>query len=382
MRWLPRSKAVENAVVARQMRGFFKGLPTGTRACPRQVAEAYGAHLFHRRRRRLVEEKRFAASRFHVGIGVGSEDFARLTKRAVLVSDTLLLSHNGKGAAHRISRLSRHDAWLPQTEEEERSLVLPMGSSTEEHLHMLCPDLDGLGDWLLRAEPLMRAGSAWYLPTYSVSEERDFHGPAGDPNDYPADHVYGSRPVVHSGVPRLLDFVATGRRVVAQSDTPAVTSRIVLPVIEDLELPFLEGIPLETFGAITVGEFDAYRAFRSRLRMEVAGIDTALGAEEVQRALTLIGLRIEDEVRGMRAQLNQVRRKRAVAVTGAVVGTVSASLVAVYGPALQPALAAVAGGAAGGLWGAFQAGADNSPRALRENAWYYVWTLSRAASVA
>jgi hypothetical protein len=80
----------------------------------------------------------------------------------------------------------------------------------------------------------------------------------------------------------------------------------------------------------------------------------------------------------MQAQMNQVRRKRAVAVTGAVVGTVSAGLVAVYGPALQSALTAVIGGAAGGLWGAFQAGADNSPRTLREDACHYVWTLSRA----
>ncbi|MFJ2008329.1 hypothetical protein [Streptomyces chartreusis] len=65
-------------------------------------------------------------------------------------------------------------------------------------------------------------------------------------------------------------------------------------------------------------------------------------------------------------------------MTGAVVGTVSASLVAVYCPALQSALTAVIGGAAGGLWGAFQAGADNSPRTLRDNAWYYVWTLSQS----
>ncbi|NEA68686.1 hypothetical protein [Streptomyces sp. SID12488] len=148
-----------------------------------------------------------------------------------------------------------------------------------------------------------------------------------------------------------------------------MTSQLVIPVIEELELPFLEGVSLETFSAVTVGEFDSYRAFRGWLRMEMANIDTALNTEEIQKQLMICGLRIQDEVRGMQSQMNQVRRKRAVAGTGAVVGTVSASLVAVYGPALQSALTAVIGGAAGGLWSAFQAGADDSPRALRENAW-------------
>ncbi|MGW6568472.1 hypothetical protein [Streptomyces sp. NPDC054975] len=377
MRWLSRAAAVENAVVAGQMRSFFRGLSAETRKDPRLVAAAYGKHLFHRRRRRLVDEKRFAASRFHVGIGVGADDFSDLTKRAVLVSDTLLLSHNGAGDRHHVRQLSQRSSYIPQTEEEERSLVLPTGSDTTEDLWMHCPDPDQLGRWLLQTEPLLRTGCAWYLPTYSVSGHTTRYGYVGDP----IDPVYEghSDPVTHSHVPSLLNFAARGRRVVAQSHTPASVSRLVVPVVEELELPFLEGVSLDTFSEITVGEFDSYRAFRDLLRMETAGIDSALDADERQLELMKIGLRIQDGVRGMQSQMNQVRRKRAVAVTGAVVGTVTASLVAVYGPALQSALTAVVGGAAGGLWGAFQAGADNSPRTLRENAWYYVWTLSRAA---
>ncbi|MEU4272291.1 hypothetical protein [Streptomyces sp. NPDC026092] len=377
MRWLRRAAAVENAVVAGQMRSFFKGLSAETRKNPRLVAQAYGEHLFHRRRRTLVDEKRFAASRFHVGIGVGADDFAHLTKRAVLVTDTLLLSHNGAGRSHHVRQLSNRGSYIPRTEEEDRMGILPSGHSTTEDLRMLCPDLDRLGSWLLQTEPLLRAGCAWYLPTYSVSRLTTSHGYGGEP----IDPVYESHdgPVTHSDIPGLLDFAATGRRVVAQSHTPAAVSRLVIPVIEELELPFIDGISLETFSEITVGEFDSYRANRGWLRMELANLDGALDAEQRAVEVMKIGLRMADGVRGMQAQMNQVRRKRAVSVTGAVVGTVTASLVAVYGPALQSALTAVVGGAAGGLWGAFQAGADNSPRTLRENSWYYVWTLSRAA---
>ncbi|MFG2640866.1 hypothetical protein ACGFYP_07845 [Streptomyces sp. NPDC048370] len=375
--WWRTRGAVENAVVAAQMRTFFKGLSAETRKAPRLVAREYGKHLFHRRRGRLVDEKRFAASRFHVGIGVGADDFADLTKRAVLVSDTLLLSHNGAGDRHHVRELANRGSYIPRTEEEDRSGVLPTGSSTTEDLYMHCPDPDRLGRWLLQTEPLLRAGCAWYLPTYSVSRHTTHHGYGGEPID-PVYETH-SGPSTDSDVPSLLDFAATGRRVVAQSHTPAVLSQLVIPVIEELELPFIDGVSLEEFSRITVGEFDSYRAHRGWLRMELAGLDSALDAEGQQKELLKIGLRMQDGVRGMQAQMNQVRRKRAVAVTGAVVGTVTASLVAVYGPALQSALTAVVGGAAGGLWGAFQAGADNSPRTLRENAWYYVWTLSRAA---
>ena len=73
----------------------------------------------------------------------------------------------------------------------------------------------------------------------------------------------------------------------------------------------------------------------------------------------------------------QIRRKRAVGITGAVLSSVGAMLVAVYGPALQQAIAAL--GASGGLWGIIHSATVNSPRALKEDKWYYVWALSRKA---
>lgn len=76
--------------------------------------------------------------------------------------------------------------------------------------------------------------------------------------------------------------------------------------------------------------------------------------------------------------MNMARRKRAVAVTGAGIGSVSAVLVAVYGPVFQEALAAV--GASGGLWGVLHAATDNGVRDLRENKWYYVWALAQKSN--
>ncbi|WP_393098196.1 hypothetical protein [Streptomyces sp. LN325] len=366
-----RDKAVENTLVSKQMQSFFRSLPAELREQPHRVAEAYGAHLFHRRRRELVNQKRLAGSPFHVGIAVGPADFDRLTQRAVIVSDTLLLSHNGHGARHEIATLSdrREDAPAP-----DDPSWLRVGRRTREVLHIHCPDLDGLGKWLLDTEPLLRSGLAWYLPSYSMRRDINYMGMGPMGSDE-------ALPTVYSDVPGVLDFLSAGRRAVAQSDTSPIKSQFVIPVIEHLDLPFLEGLSMRDFSKITVEEFDSYRALRSWLRQELLNVDAAMSAIEIERELIKVSHRIQDGIRGVRSQMRQTRRKRAVAVTGAVVGTVSASLIAIYGPALQSALTAIAGGATGGLWSTVEARVSNSSRALRDDPWYFVWRLSRSATI-
>ncbi|MEV5599707.1 hypothetical protein [Streptomyces sp. NPDC052496] len=370
------AKAVENAVVAQQMRSFYEALPATDRRDPKRVAQAYGRHLFHERRRALVAEKRLAGCRFHVGIGVGATGFEQLTQRAVLISDTLLLSHNGQGPRHRIRTLDRRgllsSADFPYDDGGPGSPGPPAeysgGTVDTETLHMHCPDLDHLGRWLLQAEPLLRAGCAWYLPTYSVARGTEYYYPDG---------TVSSPPAAHARVPSLLDFLRDGRRVVAQSDTPAVVCRVVRPVVEDLELPYLRGLPLDVFSAVTVQEFGSYRRHRSWLREQLNDLDDALNATQSERELTRIGERIRDGMYGMEARTREVRRNRAVAASGATLATVGASLLAVHGPSLLQVVSAVLGGAASsGLWAGLQAVAERGK--VRDDPWYYVWVLSRA----
>jgi hypothetical protein len=77
--------------------------------------------------------------------------------------------------------------------------------------------------------------------------------------------------------------------------------------------------------------------------------------------------------------MKTAQRKRAVGVTGAVIGSVGAILVAVYGPALTAAVAAI--GASGGVWGIIHAATESSTRALREDKWYYVWALAKESKI-
>ncbi|MGI5412703.1 hypothetical protein ACQEV9_38600 [Streptomyces chartreusis] len=165
-------------------------------------------------------------------------------------------------------------------------------------------------------------------------------------------------------MPSALNFLAqSGRAGSVSTGHPvhALKSDVVRPVLH-MELPCLEGVGMADFSRITVDHAAACKAFQRSIRYEYLSIDSALGAVESERELIKIAHRIEDEARGIHSQLNAVRRKRAVAVSGVVIGTIGASLVAVYGPAFQSAAAVLGAAGAGGIWGIIQSATDNSPR--------------------
>lgn len=374
------SRVPGNALIARHMRAFFDPLPDHVRASPERIAEAYGKHLFHPRRRELVAEKKLARSPFHVGIGLAHSDFADITKRAALVSDTLLLSHNGIGPAHRVRALSRNYTEHPlgtRLASDQSGVAGTRGTmriEQREYLTMHCPDLGKLGSWLIDAEPLLKAGLAWYLPAYAVSRQREISR-SGSLND-------GPEPESSANVPSALDFLVQTGRAVTESDVSPphpIKSQVVRPVLA-IDLPFLDGVGMADFSEITVQEFPAYTAFRSFLRQELLAVDTALNAVDSEREMVKIAHGIEDELRGIRSQMTAMRRKRAVAVSGAVIGAVGASSSPCTGLGFFQTAATVMGVAgAGGIWGIIQSAADNSPRALRDSPWYYIWVLTRGS---
>jgi hypothetical protein len=73
--------------------------------------------------------------------------------------------------------------------------------------------------------------------------------------------------------------------------------------------------------------------------------------------------------------MERVKRKRNISLSAATIGSASAILTAVYGPALSSAIGVI--GAGGGLWSFITAAAENRTASLREDKWYYVWCLAR-----
>ncbi|GAB3932519.1 hypothetical protein GCM10029976_038590 [Kribbella albertanoniae] len=368
-----RHRVVQDVVVANLMERFFlanKGLVQAGWGVD-EVAVRYGEFLWNGESKSLVQEKVLSRSRFYVGLSTG-EDFSELTKRAALISDTLLLSHDWAGDFRELGVPQRLRGGTLQRRQENpmgglMGVVGDMldGHDIEQRRHqtatygMHCPDMTALGQWILDAEPLLKAGLAWYLPSYSTGKLATVDGKRLISG--PSEQV------------KAIDYLVRDGRAVDASGAEPIKSRLIRPVLQT-ELPFLTGVGLRDFSKITVNEFAAYSAFRDFLRISLLELDESLNATQSERELVRLGLAINDQVRAARAEMMRVRRKRAVAASGATIGSVAAILVAVYGPALEAAIAAL--GVSGGVWGVINAATEYSPRALRENKWYYVWALA------
>jgi len=375
-RMFRRTQVVQDEVIARHMRRFFRTLHRAQRQDPEAVATSYGEFLWYRKDKLESEVTR---SRFSVALSIcdTGQAFDNITKRAALISDTLLLSHDGIGRYRDINQLS-----------SGRSVMIPAGAGgaavprdtyvelsrqqawrEQNHLStrygIYCPDLEVLGQWILDAERLLRAGLVWYLPSYGTAKYRT------------AD---GVRTLLEK-VPRVtpIDYLVRDGRAVDASGAEPIKSQLVRPILQ-IDLPFLEGVGLRDFGKITTEEFSAYSAFRDFLRSKFLEMDMAMNNVQSDRELLKLGLQIKDQVRSARAQMEAARRKRAVNVTGAVIGSVTAILAAVSGPALAAAIAAVGAGGAG-MWGIISAAADNNIRTLREDKWCYVWALAKKSTI-
>ncbi|CAL9334420.1 hypothetical protein SUDANB9_00138 [Streptomyces sp. enrichment culture] len=341
---------------------------------------------------------------YHVALSVRSpHQFESVSKRAALISDTLVLTddpgrqspgspvwrgeHTADFAPLQVAR-TRARRSLSCTDPHHQQVLaewqmarmvgrqLPSSSRPEVHtdtcrVEETREDLvsvngahhDIIGRWIAEAKPLTDVGAAWYLPryyTHTTVNDRIHHDLDGN--------AYRPTP--------LIDFLTHDGRGVDVSGAHPVKSRILRPVVQ-LEIPVVEGTSLRDFSKITRDEFDSYASFRDFLRLKLLEIDPALNAVDSEVELAKIGLEISTQVHDMNGQFKRIRSKRSVQVTGAAVGTLSAVLVAVYGPALATALTIV--GATGGVWSVVNALSENSSKTLTHDKWYYIWLLGRKA---
>lgn len=293
-------------------------------------------------------------------------DFTHVTKRVALVADTVLLSEHGIGPTYELGEHSELRLMSPAFPGEAA-----MFAETWFRYGMVSEDLTRLGQWLLDAEPLLRAGLAWYGPVYT-------QGSSG--LDMPLDRepalLAGPIPAFQD---RAIDFVVEHGRAVDVSRAKPLANRVVRPVLE-IDLPFINGLGLSDFAQITVEEFDSFTRFRDFMRARLLELDDALEAVDSQVALERIALAIRDELDAASAEMSSASRTRALARSGAVLGTTSAVLSAVRPDALQGALSLSATLAAGvtGLWPTIQAFADRKPW-REQSKWHYVWVLQNTA---
>lgn len=367
---------MQNKVIARFMHQFFDGLTSEDYSQPESLAAAYAAFLWNPKRSTIINERKISKSHFNVALGIEHGNLEDLTKRTVLISDTLLVSHGWQDKYNQVGL--QLDGWQDYTKMNTiRDMIAstlneypvaqaavakrpPTDHIMNQYYGIHCPSLGALGQWIIDAEALLRAGLTWYLPAYSITEQDVSHG---EP-----------RAINAPERAQAIDYLIRDKRAIDVSGATPIKSKLVRPILS-IDLPFIEGVNLREFSKITIEEFDSYTAFRNFLRRRLLDIDDALNSDQSERELVKIGLEVADEVRAVQATMRKLRMKRAVTSTGAVIGAVGAMLVAVHSHALDEALRIL--GASGGVWAFIQARTEYGRQSLRDGApWYYVWTLS------
>lgn len=416
--------------IAEFMNGFFADLTSAQREKPEEVARAYARHVWARTQDSygllyydgdaLVDQSDYDDSeiiaeyrppaldlpdrhRHHVALSVQSDGLMDLTKRAVLIADTLVISHQATDPYYslvggRLLDPGRTNERRPARAEYEVWASRPMDPPTSRRaerkipenqrywqypndLGMHCPDMGEVGRWLLGFEPLISTGLAWYVPQYVRPSNLEKGPPSAldallnQPIFVPRgqEHLRHREELANKAINgRLVDYLVKDGRVVETLGADPVTNKYVRLILK-IKLPFIAGVDSGDFSRITMDEFDNYERFKTFLRGRLLEVDDALNAVQSQLALERIGLEIKREVAKVTDEMERIRRKQGVAVAQAVVGGTGATLVAVYGPVFQQAIAAI--GASSGLWMAIKTLAENSTRELRHNDWYYVWVL-------
>ncbi|WP_143076820.1 hypothetical protein [Streptomyces sp. MUSC 14] len=351
------------------MNRFYDSLSEQERTSALDVALKYGRTV-HSYYELLLSAKAASACPYYVGLSSDMGGFAHVTKRVVLVADTVLLSEHGVGAVHHLGE-RRDTSYFPDGPYDGSERLEGFDSRTWNY-GMVTQDLAKLGQRLLEAEPLLRNGSVWYGPVF-------VEGGPGRSSSH-RDEDYTPPGPLPSFSDRSIDFVVEHGRAVDLAGTKPLASRVVRPIL-DIDLPFIDGLSLSDFAQVTSEEFDSYRRFRDFMRSRLLELDDALEAVDSQVALERVALSIRDELNAANAEMSSAARSRALNRSGAVLGTTSAVLAAVRPEALQGALATSATIAAGatGLWPTIQAFADIKPKRTHGK-WHYVWVLQKKAA--
>ncbi|MFF4165375.1 hypothetical protein [Streptomyces sp. NPDC001741] len=347
-------RARHDRSIAVQLNKFYDSLTPQERSSAEDVALKYGRALHPEYQ--LLLHRPAAASLHHVGLFAEPGSFTHVTRRTVFVVDTLLLSDHGIGAMHQLGTCSRDVSFSSLPGE------MPYEATLTHRYGMVTKDLTELGRWLLDAEPLLRAGLAWYGPVFArgkSGENREPPGPLSSFEDLTVDHV-----MWHG---RAVDLV----------EVKPLAGRVVRPIVET-DLPFLDGLSPGALARALGEESDVRARYRDLVRSDLLELDGALEAVHSQAALERIARSVRGHLGAAAAEMAGATRSGALARAGGVPNSVRAVLVAVRPDALRSALTVGARRAAGGagLWPAVHAFAETEHRAPR-GGWHYVWVLRK-----
>lgn len=342
-----------NSTYADLMVSFFKSLDKETERNPETLALAY-ANFFRESGARSFDTNIVlppTANINNVSILSNSTPLSFLTKRAALVADTTLLTHYGE---------TKHQFW----HYSDSPPKAPNDGDTTD-CYLRCPNLIELGNWIRDCKPLLLTGDMFYFPDIVVEHEREsWHD--GDVI------ATTSEESIHP----LCEVVIENRKLVDSLPSVAIKSRYIRPILE-IDLPCVDNVDLSTFCKITLDEKEATEQFRDHLRLKFLDMKENEESEFFDSNLAKIGIEIRDGVRKLNSQLSSIRHQRAFQVTGAAVGVIAASLVAINNAALSSLPEIL--GTSGGIFAIAKAVEQYivEKKKIQDSPYYYLWLIEK-----
>jgi len=155
-----------------------------------------------------------------------------------------------------------------------------------------------------------------------------------------------------------------------------VKTKTASDVILDLQVPYLENIPLKTLSEILDDEGESIAAFRRELFRAIEDVDGSKDRLDIQNRITKLKRDVlEDELDKVRRVCERITRVNAVARIGGYVAFGSVTVAALYGLNVPSIITGAAGAAATtltALWRNYE-----ETRDIRRSPMHFVWRLQK-----
>lgn len=290
---------------------------------------------------------------------IASENVALdfLTKRLSLISNTGIISHFSNKWEHFKSNINSNSGW---------------GAINEniDAYYVDCPNLEGLGKWLVDCSQLIITGQIRYYPRIKVSSSTEISG-VGIKEEF---EIYDE----DEYFPEKLDAIIRNRKLVSVETKNVIKSKFIRTIIS-VELPVIENIPLKQFSILAADEKLSLDILRDFLRVKFLELEENEGSESFDANIMKLGLDIKNGIRLIKSDFKNLSSKTAFQATGATIASSMATLIAINSAAFESWGKIV--GASGGLFVFFKALEANleARRKLKNSPYYYFWLLNKKA---
>ncbi len=284
-------------------------------------------------------------------------DLEEITRRASLLFDQLSLGY-GFDVEH-----------FHSVTESRKSTGIPdayWGEIIEVKSYKTNSPLNQLGHWLTSCKELLINSNLFYLPALKYTEHTE--GLDGQYLLNKQDDIF-----------LLYDIIGSARMLTQFIQKSVQYKHQLMIILDQVQLPVIEGINLRMFSKIAQDEQRAFNKFRHFLREHFYQIEDVENTAHFERSLAKISVRMEMGLNSLTKDFNKLRSKKALNIAGVSIGTMKASMLAIR-PGIFSETAPSIGNSS--LLMDFQGIKDFlfRKRSIKDNELYYVWVLQRSTN--